>query len=210
MNLFPQSTKVGTKIPKQKFYDNLTINPALKRSFIDDVSSIVWENKLAESTMNVLSGDNVLEIEVFRIVLNNKDFNENILRQMDKQIPYHILFILEFQNEYCLCVSNKETSSGDNAFKVFDYYRSGWSEEIQINLDGLNLDTMYENLITQIGDIKIEEGLTLHEQIASNEERERIKKQIEKLESQAKKEKQPKLAFELHQKIIKLKRGLGE
>lgn len=203
MNLFPQSTEVGKKIPKQKFYDNLNISPALKRSFIDDVNAVIWENKLAESTMNVLLGEKVLEIEVFRIILNNKDFDENILRQMDKEIPYHILYVLEYQNEYCLCVSNKETSSGNNAFKILNYYYSKWTDNIEVFLDGINLDNMYDNLIIQIGDIHLEKNNNLKEQIEINEKRKKLEKEIAKLEKQARAEKQPKKKFELVQEIKK-------
>lgn len=205
MNLFPQSTEVGKKIPKQRFYDNLNISPALKRSFINDVNAVIWENKLAESTMNVLSGEKVLEIEVFRIILNNKDFDENILRQMDKEIPYHIFYVLEYQNEYCLCVSNKKTSSGNNAFKILNYYYSKWTDNIQVFLDGINLDNMYDNLIIQIGNIHLENNNNLNEQIEIDEKRKKLEKEIAKIEKQARAEKQPKKKFELVQKIKTLK-----
>ena len=63
----PKSTEFNRRIPKQKFYENLSITPALRRSFIDDVRGIYWRNKLAATTLNLAAGSSVTEIEVFEI-----------------------------------------------------------------------------------------------------------------------------------------------
>lgn len=52
---------------------------------------------------------------------------------------------------------------------------------------------------------KIDQGNTLDEQIAADEHRQKIEKEITKLEKQARAEKQPKKKFELAQQIKKLK-----
>ena len=49
-----------------------------------------------------------------------------------------------------------------------------------------------------------ENGNTLDEQIAADERRQKIEKEIAKLEKQARAEKQPKKKFELVQRIKKL------
>ena len=36
----PESTYFGKLVPKNKFYDKLTINKKLERSFIDQINSI--------------------------------------------------------------------------------------------------------------------------------------------------------------------------
>lgn len=43
----PKSTAFNKRIPKQKFYDKLTVSPALKRVFIEQVKSIHWRHKIA-------------------------------------------------------------------------------------------------------------------------------------------------------------------
>lgn len=50
---FPASTEFNKKIPKQKFYDNLDISPALRRVFVDQIRLVYWRNKLAASTLNI-------------------------------------------------------------------------------------------------------------------------------------------------------------
>ena len=52
---------------------------------------------------------------------------------------------------------------------------------------------------------KIDQRNTLDEQIAADEHRQKIEKEITKLEKQARAEKQPKKKFELAQQIKKLK-----
>ena len=40
---FPASTEFGKRIPKQKFYENIDITPALKRVFADlDAAKLVF------------------------------------------------------------------------------------------------------------------------------------------------------------------------
>ena len=75
-----------------------------------------------------------------------------------------------------------------------------------MQLNGLDLDAVWESIITQIGGIQIEGGNTLDEQIKINAQREQITKEIARLEKLARKEVQPKRRLELVQKINVLKK----
>ncbi len=90
----PKTTEFNKRIPKQKFYENLEISPVLKKVFVDQVKIIYWRNKIATTTLNLAPGTNVTEIEVFEVKLNDQTLEEGMLRQMDREIPYHILFLL--------------------------------------------------------------------------------------------------------------------
>ena len=50
----PKTTEFNKRIPKQKFYDNLTVTPALKKVFVDQIKTIYWRNKIAASTTNLV------------------------------------------------------------------------------------------------------------------------------------------------------------
>lgn len=202
----PTTTEYNKRIPKQKFYENLSVTPALKRVFVEQIQNVIWANKIAPATISVSEGKEVTEIEVFRICLNAGTLDESALKQMDKQIPYHILFVLEYNEKYQIWIGYKEASSGDNAFKVNKYYHTEWlaEQDLQIKIDGLDMDSIYANLVRQIGGIEKGDE-TLGEQIADKEYRERLKKEIEKLEKLARAEKQPKKKYEYVQKIKKLK-----
>lgn len=58
------------------------------------------------------------------------------------------------------------------------------------------------------GEVNIADGNTLDEQIAADERRQRIEKEIAKLEKQARAEKQPKKKFELVQRVRALQKQL--
>lgn len=210
MLTLPKSTEFNRRISKQKFYDNLDINPALKRSFVEQIKTVVWSNKIAPSTVNLAVGEQVTELEVFTIQLNQQSLDEKVLLQIDRVIPYHILFLLRFEDKVQACVSYKEKAeSGDNAFKVVRFYYTDWSneEDLQLRLDGISLDAVYENFVRQIAG-ELEDSSPIGEAVANAQQREKLQKQIAQLEKKARAEKQPKRKFELVQEIRKLKEEL--
>ena len=96
----PKTTEFNKRIPKQKFYENMDISPTLKKVFVEQVKIIYWRNKIAASTTNLAPGNNVTELEVFEVRLSSPVFDDSLLRQIDKEMPYHILFLLEYQGKY--------------------------------------------------------------------------------------------------------------
>lgn len=209
---FPQTTEFNKRIPKQKFYENIEVSPALKRVFVEQIKLIHWRNKLAESTLNISPGQVVKEIEVIEIKLAQPQLDEAVLRQIDKEIPYHILFILSCGNKVQAWTGYKEASeSGKAAFRVNRYYHTDWmlEDELTLEIDGLNLDAVWDNFIIQVGSVELEQGNSLNEQIAVDERKEKLIKEIEKLKKQARNEKQPNKKFELAQRVKALKEKLN-
>ena len=100
--------------------------------------------------------------------------------------------------------------SGKAAFKVNRYYHTDWMPEGELTLetDGLNLNAVWDNFIIQVGGVEPEQDNSLDEQIDVDERKEKLIKEIAKLEKQARAEKQPKKKFELVQQIKKLKEEL--
>lgn len=212
----PKSTEFNKRIPKQKFYDNLTISPTLKRSFVDQIRIIYWANKIAPSTLNLAEGKNVTEIEVFHIRINQETLDENVLKQIDREIPYHILFVLEYDGKYKAVIGYKEAAgSGKAAFKVDRYYQTEWMPEdkLTVHLDGLNIDTVYENFVRQIaGDVlrAATPQESLKESVARDNRRDALQKQINKLQAKIRKEKQLNRQMEMNAELKKLRRELEE
>lgn len=208
----PKSTEFNKRIPKQKFYDNLTVSPALKRSFVDQIRIIYWANKIAPSTVNLAEGKNVTEIEVFHIQLNQKTLDENVLKQIDREIPYHILFVLEYDGKYKAVIGYKEAAgSGKAAFKVDRYYQTEWMPEdkLPVHLDGLNIDTVYENFVRQIAGDVLQAATSqesLKDSVARDDRRDTLQKQINKLQAKIRKEKQLNRQMEMNAELKKLRR----
>lgn len=210
----PESTTVNRKIPKKKFYENLNVSPSLKRSFVEEIQAIYWSNKIAPSTVNIQEGNYVKELEVFTIELNGNTLNEAVLRQIDREIPYHILFVLQFEENVQSWIAYKE-SSGNNqtAFRVEKYYHSDWQKDYCISLDGLSMDEFYENVVRHIAGESFEnlvhtQGESLHETVERESLAQQLESQIEKLKIQLRKEKQLNKQFEINGKIRKIKEEL--
>ena len=172
----PKTTEFNKRIPKQKFYDNLTVTPALKKVFIDQIKTIYWRNKIAASTTNLAPGTAVTELEVFEVKLNSQILDDSFMCQIDKEIPYHILFILEYEGKYKAVIGYKEESGGNTAFKVNRYYSTEWMDEdaLPLKLEGLSMDSVYENFVRQIAGDKLQtdSGESLKESVERDEERE--------------------------------------
>lgn len=106
---------------------------------------------------------------------------KRVLLQIDRGIPYHILFILSFQGQYQAWNGYKEeTSAGGNAFKVSTYYHTEWMTEdkLHLTLEGTSLDAMYENLIRQIAGNCLQGGQA--ESLKTSVEKDKRRKELEK------------------------------
>ena len=211
----PKSTEFNKRIPKQKFYENLSVTPALKRVFIDQIKVIYWRNKVAATTMNLAAGDTVTEVEVFEVKLVKPQLDISVLRQIDKEIPYHIIFLLEYDGKYQAWTAYKETvASGNNAFKVGIYYHTDWLLELDlpIKVEGLNIDKVYENFVRQIagGDLQTDNNETLKESVERDTKRKQLEKQIASLQVKVRKEKQLNKQIKLNSELKRLKKELEE
>lgn len=211
----PQSTEYNRRIPKQKFYENLSVTPAMKRIFVDQIKVIYWRNKIAPSTMNLAAGETVTEIEVFTVRLTSSQLDVSVLKQIDKEIPYHILFLLEYEGKCQAWTAYKESAaSGNNAFKVGTYYHTDWmaEQDLPLKLEGLNTDAVYENFVRQIaGDaLKAENAETLKESVERDARRQELQKQIAALQAKLRKEKQLNKQVQLNTELKKLKKELEE
>lgn len=210
----PKTTEFNKRIPKQKFYENMDISPALKKVFVEQVKIIYWRNKIAASTTNLAAGTDVTELEVFEVRLNSPVLDDSLLRQIDKEIPYHILFLLEYQGKYQAWIGYKEAAaSGNKAFKVNGYYHTEWlaEDELPLKLEGLNVDAVYENFVRQIAGDKLKTeaaGESLKESVARDEQRQVLQKQIATLQAKIRKEKQLNKQMQMNNELKKLKKEL--
>ena len=212
---FPRSTELNKRIPKQKFYSNLSVSPQIRKIFVEQIAAINWTNKLAPTTLNVKSGERVTEIEVFHLLLNQKGLDERVLQLIDKEIPYHILFELEYEGQIQVWIGYKEESqTRAETFKVNRYYQTDWmtKDEIHFEIAGLNMDALYDGLIKQAaGDsLRIEANESVGVAIQRTEEKEKLEKQILALEKKLYKEKQFNRQVQLNTELKILHKQMEE
>lgn len=171
------------------------MNTAAKEKIDADISRITIVNEITPNKVNIPAGDEVKSFFVLLVTLKRKAFEEKTIATLSKLIPQNILFVLECGNESKLAIFHSKLMQTD------------WKpiEEQRIELQGLNLDKVWENLVRSLECGVWNEELTLDENLALHEQQEKLQKQIAKLEKQARAEKQPKKKFELVQCVKKLK-----
>ena len=199
----PKSTELDMKITKQKFYDKIEISPEVKRALVEQIKEIRWVNKLSPDTLNLQPGTKVTELEVFLIHLKERELDERVLRQIDRELPYHLLFLLEYEGQYKAVIGYKEAAeAGTAAFKVNRYYETAWGSEAELCLElcGLDIDAVYEGYVRQIGT----QGSDLRESVENAAQQEKLERQLAALDARIRKEKQPKKKFELVQERKRL------
>lgn len=191
----PKATEMSKQLPKKAIYAKFQMNTAAKEKIDADISRITIVNEITPNKVNIPAGDEVKSFFVLLVTLKKKEFEEKTIATLSKLIPQNILFVLECGNESKLAIYHTKLMQTD------------WMpiEEQRIELQGLNLDKVWENLIRSLECGVWNEELSLDENLALHEQQEKLQKQITKLEKQARAEKQPKKKFEIVQQLKKLK-----
>lgn len=193
----PKSTEFNRFIPKQKFYKDLYTHTSIpsktKNYFVKQIKSITWENKIDHTTMNIAKGSFVEEIEVFRVELYDYEIDDSVLYIIDENIPYHILFVFEYNNKRKYSLSFKEICRESETINIQKIFQSDWVSEDEdfLKFSGISLDNMYENLLYSISNDELDKflGDTLKEKVLSSIEYEKIQKQVNNLSKKVKNEK---------------------
>lgn len=210
----PDRALLNRRIPKAKFYEQIEVDSKLERKFIDEIDNIIWKYKLSQETTNLKPTKKVEEIQVFEISLKEKYISKEVLENIDRVIPYPILYILKYKDNIKLAIAYKERNKIDeNKMVVHSYYQSEWIKEYELAVDilkGLSLEDVYDNLLRQL--IPIENTLEddIEKLIKLNEKQESLKKEIEKLEKKVKREKQFNRKVDLNIELQKKKKELEE
>ena len=150
---FPRTTIVDKPVPKNAFYKHLEVNAKIKQHFVDDVVSIHWLYKLAPSTINVEDGKQVHEIVVFSAVLKDKDCPNDVFLFIDRNMPRHVVFILEYDNRYKVLLNYKAWKDGQNSqFDIIKTFATDWltAERLLLTLEGQTMDALYEAMAGQV------------------------------------------------------------
>ena len=192
----PKSTEMSKQLPKKAIYAKFQMNTAEKEKIDADIAKITIVNEVTPDKVNMPAGDEVKSFFVLLVSLKRRNFDEKTVATLSKLIPQNILFVLEYNGESKLAVYR---------LKVL---QTGWkpTEEQRVELQGLNLDKVWENIIRSLELEVWNEELSINENIELHEKQAKLQKEIARLEKQARAEKQPKKKFELVQKIKKLKK----
>ena len=192
----PQNCLVDRFIPKKTFYERVNISTILKKEFIDNLEKIIWKYKISQENLNIAKTDEIEEIEILELFLKEKCDVKNIIKVITKEIPYPILFKINYKNEYMFVIKYES-----------DIIQTEWNENIEISINGLDLNAVYENLVKQIAGID-NNSIDVKKELEKIKEIELLEKEINKLKSNIEKEKQFNRKVELNKKVRKLEKEM--
>lgn len=195
----PRSTEVNRRVAKEKLYANMTLIPQSREMIKDRIESVVWRNKLADSTAGIGAGEEIKEIQVFEVRLRQRGIDKRVLSAIARAIPYKILFILVFGNEAQAWMEASGT-----------FYNTDWLplDGFALKFEGLNLGAVYENLARQIAGDRLRFGGDIGEAVARDRRRQKLERGIAALEKKLLREKQFNRQVAMNGELKRLKMEL--
>jgi hypothetical protein len=154
-------------------------------------------NVLMPQTLPAIAeGNEVKAIFVIEVELKRKDFDRKSIGLIARLIPQRIVFALRFEDNVMLAVYHDKL------------FTAQWQtvESTSLPLSGLTLDAAWEAIVSTIGQFSIESEKTLSEQIAEDDNRAKLERQIASLEKQMAATKQPRRKREIFEQIKSLKK----
>lgn len=148
---YPERTRKDRILPKNKVYGNAQSSNAVRQRFVTQVEQIIWRNLLVPETVNLPARDGIEGIQVFEIALKAGELKEDVLRSLDRAIPWRLFFELTFQGKARFAAAYKRPSDGSSGAPVVeDYYLTPWqpAETPRLALPvALDLATLYEQML---------------------------------------------------------------
>ena len=193
----PKSTELSQALPKTRIFAKFELRSTQKERFDEDISRITIVNEISQRKVPALHpGKEVQSIYVLEIQLKRKDYDPKNIQMLSKLIPQNILFLLRYDDQVQLAIYHTKLLMSD------------WETEPELVISGLDMDAVWENIVKKVGTIEVEEGNTLAEQITIDDEKAKLKLQIEQLEEKSRKEKQPRKKLEMFEQLKEMKKQL--
>lgn len=192
----PQYTEVKRPLPKAQLYKRFDWKPSQRESFDGSVLHLDFVNWIAPRTLPAIAeGNEVKEIFVIEVSLKSRDFDQKSIVLLAKSIPQRVIYLLRFEDEAMLAVYHAKL------------FTAPWQSlnSATVELSGLNLDAVWQSIVSSIGQFSVEQNKSLTEQIKADEEHDKRLRQIAALERQMNASKQPRRKREIFLEINKLK-----
>lgn len=197
----PASTEIHKLITRKRVYEHFgaDMNAERRKRFEADIARMVLTNEISPVSINLPAGEQVQSFFVLQVTLKGKEFDAQNIAPLARLFGQRLVMMLEYEGRQRLALWQGRL------------YLTEWADAgaWTLPLTGLNLDQAWEHIVAQIAGIDREPGRDLDEQLAQAAQREKLQKEIARLEKQARAERQPKKKFELVQKIKAKQKEMG-
>ena len=194
----PATTDINKPLYKKTVFEKFNLKTAERDRFDADISRMALVARISPATVPALAeGKDIKGFYILQVILKHQEYHVQNILLLQKLIPQKIVFALQYEEQIQFCIFHTRL------------LQSAWKPmaDVTITLQGLTLDETWEHIVAEIGGLDTQSEQTIEQQIATNEQREKLLRQIEVLEKRCRIEKQTKKKYELHQQILKLKKG---
>lgn len=195
----PKSTEINKQLPKKAIFEKFKPNLADKKLFDEQINRILIVGEISPQTVNVAPGNEVKAIYILLVVMKTKACDKKNIALLSKLIDQRMLFALQYEDEVQFAAYRADRVLISESKRL---------EHWQLKLNGLDLGSIWDDLIATISGIDLIEGKELDETIVENENHEKIMKQIAFLEKKAMNERQPRRKWKLVEELNNLKKQL--
>lgn len=198
----PKTSEIRKPLHKKMIYEKYAteLSGNKKDKFDADISRIIITNEISEASVNIKATKETSAIFVVQVEIKRREYDDKNIIMISKLFGQKLLIVLHYEDMYQLAIYETRLLKSD------------WKreDEFSLKLQGLDLSTVWDNFVTQVSGIDVQEGNTLAEQINIETEKEKLRKQIAELELKARKEVQAKKKFEMVQRVNQYKERLKE
>jgi hypothetical protein len=211
---WPRAAAVGRVVPMDQIYEHAGANTGRKDLIVREVDQRVGSLRLAPEPVNLAATKQVAVIQVFRITARTATLDAQVLRAIDKAIPFPLIFELIHGGRVRLAAAYKRPSEADSArWVVGEYFQGDWLPEDAPRAAlpvALTMGALYERLLEPLvagQTARLAPGMgeapkktpstpatdspvSLEERIAQAEANERQAREVERIKARLGREKQ--------------------
>ena len=192
----PISTERKQQLPKKAIYAKFDLTTAQREGFDADVARIDIVAVVSQATIPALSeGVEVKAFYVLDVQMKCRKYDAKNILLLTRLIAQNMVFALRYEDQVQFAIFHSKL------------FTTAWqsAEHATLPLSGMNLDTVWDEIVASIGDVTPTEGRSVAEQIVQDDRRAKLLHQIEVLERKVRSERQPRRKSELFKELKKLK-----
>lgn len=216
---FPDACRLGKRLFKKQFIENVTLGAADKKAFQEDIDTITWQYTLKPTTIPIQPYEDeereYLELNVLQVDLRHERRCKRLAEIIHRAIPYPLLLFFFWQGQARLTAADKRINRADSHKIVAEVvYDTGWLSMTELtawqadfladfrlpNFSYLNFYSLHQDMARRIVALnraahtgryqpKSRETGPLSLQVAQLNRLEQLEQQVTSLRNQVKKEK---------------------
>lgn len=211
---YPAAAAFGRIVPKNKIYEHAGGTKVLKDLYISQVDQITWSYKLAPETINLAAVKSVTEIQIFSISLRTGKIDYEVLRAIDRAIPFPLIFEILWAGKRQVIAAFKRPSETDaTKWVVSEYFESEWVPEATTRRPlpvALNLGALYEQLLSALMPAEVRTEEDIRSRVARMEAVRAKTREIEQINGRLNREKQFNKRIAINAELRVAKQQLAE